>query len=265
MQAAILFLQLVHAKRPVYRPRQNLGFEWLGAEIVRPKRDRLQRIDPVVLPGEHDDLGVGRKCIYLLEQQESFARIVRMRRQPQIHRDDGRLAAAHLRDRRFPIAGHDRFIPVERPAHLFLQLRIVLDDQQRPARFGHAVPPATAVAGVLAFAARQQHAHARTPPGLAVDLYPPAEALDVLRALVDADPHTRGLRGLEWPEQPLADELRTHACSRVLYIDQRESAVVVQLDRDAAAFARRVDRVLHQVADHVLETILVPRGRDAGR
>src|SRR6185503_18059076 len=109
-----------------------------------------------------------------LEQQQAFARIVRVRRQPKVHRDDGWLAAAHLGDRRLSVAGDDRFVPVECPAHLFLQLRIVLDDQQRPARFGHAVLPA---AGALT-SPRGNSTRTRVPcPGsLSTSIRPPRPA-----------------------------------------------------------------------------------------
>ena len=90
------------------------------------------------------------------------------------------------------------------------------------------LPCQRAVAASLRIAARQQHAHARSAPGLAVDQYPSAESRHVLRALVDADAHARWLRRLEWLEQPLADELGLMP-TRVRDLDHRESAVAVQL------------------------------------
>src|SRR5689334_4088123 len=74
----------------------------------------------------------------LLQQAESFTRIVGSRRKAQVHRDDGRFEAAHLRNGAVAIAGDDRFVTIERPLHLLLQGRVVLDDQQRLARVSHA-------------------------------------------------------------------------------------------------------------------------------
>src|SRR5947209_702660 len=69
-----------------------------------------------------------------------------MRRQPQVHRDDGGLITPKLRHGRLAVAGDDRFVVFERPAHLLLQRGIVFDDQQRPARFTQCCTPSVACA-----------------------------------------------------------------------------------------------------------------------
>ncbi len=60
-----------------------------------------------------------------------------MRRQPEVHRHDGRLEATQLGDRGAAVVGDDGLVAVERPAHLLLQRRIVLDDQERLACIRH--------------------------------------------------------------------------------------------------------------------------------
>jgi hypothetical protein len=68
---------------------------------------------------------------------QTFGHIIGRRRQAEIHRDHGRLITSHLRHGFFPIAGNHCFVLVESPAHLLLQCRIVLDDQQCSAFLAH--------------------------------------------------------------------------------------------------------------------------------
>ena len=128
----------MHPERLIDRPREDFRLEWLGAEVVGTERDRLERVGAIVLPREHDHLGVRRKRMDLVQQRESFRRVIRMGRQAEIHGDDRGLVAAEERDRGLAIAGENRFVAVECPAHLFLQRRIVLDDEQRLVLFRHA-------------------------------------------------------------------------------------------------------------------------------
>ena len=71
--------------------RQQLGLERLGAEVVRAEADGLQRVGAVVLSGEHDDLGVGRERVDLLEQLRPSVGSSGCGGKPEVHRDDCRL------------------------------------------------------------------------------------------------------------------------------------------------------------------------------
>src|SRR2546421_3295166 len=86
-----------------------------------------------------------------------------MRRQPQVHRDDGGLITPKLRHGRLAVAGDDRFVVFERPAHLLLQRGIVFDDQQRPARFTQCCTPSVACASAGGGAPPRPRESTRTP------------------------------------------------------------------------------------------------------
>ena len=137
VQAAVLLLQLVHPERALDHQLKDVGLERLREEVVGAQFNRLQGILAILLPGQHDHLGVGRDRKDLLQGSKALVRIVRTRRQAQVHRHDRGLEAAQLRDRALAVRRHGDFIAVERPLHLFLQRGIVLDDQQRPAFFAH--------------------------------------------------------------------------------------------------------------------------------
>jgi len=94
LEPPVLLLQLLDTKRALDRPRENLGLERLSAEIVRAERDRLERVRAIVLPGQHDHLGVRSEHVHLFEQAETFARVVRIRRKPEIHGHHRRLATS---------------------------------------------------------------------------------------------------------------------------------------------------------------------------
>ena len=138
LKAPVLLLQIVNTECPLEHQRQDHGFEWFLAKIVGTQGDCLERVGAVVLPGKDDHLGVGCQCVNLLEELQALSRVVRTRRKTEVHRDDGRLVATHRGNCRLAIARDDRFVLIECPAHLFLQRRIVFDDEQVPARLAHA-------------------------------------------------------------------------------------------------------------------------------
>src|SRR5271166_984769 len=72
-----------------------------------------------------------------------------MRRKTEIHRHHGGFMATHHRQRGLAIASSDRFILIESPAHLFLQRRVVLDDEQVPRCFVHAASLGSLVGATL--------------------------------------------------------------------------------------------------------------------
>ncbi len=109
---------------------EQLGLERLRVEIVGAEADRLDRVRAVVLAGDHDDLRVRRDRQHLGEQREALGRAVRVRRQPEVHRDDRRLVATQLRHRGRAVLGDDDLVAVEAPAHLLLDAGVVLDDEQ---------------------------------------------------------------------------------------------------------------------------------------
>jgi len=84
---------------------------------------------------------------HLLEQGEAFGRVVRMRREAEVHRGHGGLEPTQLSDCRSAIVRDYRFIGIESPAHLLLERGVVLDDQQRPARFRHQAASSIDLAG----------------------------------------------------------------------------------------------------------------------
>src|SRR6185437_2386712 len=150
--------------------------------------DRLQGVGAVVLAGQHDHLGIRGESVDLLEELQTFGRVVGLRRQPEIHGDDRRLIAAQLGERALAVAGDHRLVLVERPLHLLLQGRVVLDDQERAAILGHAAdsptarpPPTTcpsAGSGVSFGAASGRRRNTRVPlPGaLSTLMFPPSPA-----------------------------------------------------------------------------------------
>ena len=85
----------------------------------------------IVLSRQHDDLDAGFNVQHLLEQLESFGHRIGVGWQAEVHRDHGRLVAAHLQERALAVAGSHRFETIQRPLDLLLQRQIVLDDQQR--------------------------------------------------------------------------------------------------------------------------------------
>ena len=150
--------------------------------------------------------------------------IVRMRRQSEVHGHDRRLVAAQLRDRRFAVAGHDRFVLVEGPAHLLLQRRVVLDDQQGLSGLGHATSFAGRAGAIGIVAARQQDADPRARARVHSRRRSGRQARSTyLRAFVDSDPHAGRLGGLERPEQPVTDEFRRHARRRCRGLRRRRT------------------------------------------
>src|SRR6185503_1002439 len=75
----------------------------------------------------------------------SLGSAVLVRRQPQIESDDRRLVPAQEGERRFPVPRDQRLGGVEAPAHLLLQARIVLDDQQHGATLAQARYPSASL------------------------------------------------------------------------------------------------------------------------
>ena len=131
LQSPVLGLQLEQPESPVYRQSEQLGLEGLGEEIVGAERNSSQRVGLVVLPGQHDHLGVRVDLQQLLEQPEALADRIGVWRQSQVHRHHRRLVATRLHQRRLAVAGRDGLETVERPFDLFLQREVVLDNQQR--------------------------------------------------------------------------------------------------------------------------------------
>ena len=72
LQASILLLEVVKAKRPIDGQAEQLRLERLGEEIVSPKFDSPQRVGAVVLARENDDLGIWRNGQNLLQQTKTF-------------------------------------------------------------------------------------------------------------------------------------------------------------------------------------------------
>ena len=186
------------------------------------------------------------------------------RRQAEVERHHGRLEAAHLRDRFFPV-GRDRDVPgVERPLHLRLQRGVVLDDQQRAAGVGaHAAAPdrrrvarcdgATQVdADLRALARRALHFDATS------------DLLNVLLALEGTDPHAGVLRRLERLEEALAHELRRHPLARSVTSTSTSSPAALDANLHGLLSLGGVEPVLHEVRDHALEQVVVRPREDAG-
>ena len=141
LQASVLGLQLGQSKRALNRQVEQLRLEGFGKKIIGAQRDGAQGVGLVVLPRQHNHLGVriGRK--YLFEQAETFGHRVRVGRQPQVHGHHGRRMTPHLHQRALPVIGSHRFKAVQRPLDLFLERQIVFDDQQRTRFFnGHDAP-----------------------------------------------------------------------------------------------------------------------------
>ena len=136
LQTAVLLLQFEQPERALDGEVQHLGLEGLGQEVVGTERHGAQRVGLVVLPRQHDDLGVGVGGEQLLEELEAFGNRIGVGRQAEVHRHDGRVVAAHLDHRRIPVGGSNGVEAVERPLDLLLQREIVLDDQQRALGFG---------------------------------------------------------------------------------------------------------------------------------
>ncbi|EXI73003.1 MAG: hypothetical protein AW07_02935 [Candidatus Accumulibacter sp. SK-11] len=130
LQPFVLLLQFVQPVSPLDRQAEHFDLERLGEEVIGTEGDRAQGVRPVVLAGEHDDLGIGCHAQDLLEELEAFGHRVRVGRQAQIHGHHGRLVAAHELHRRLAVVGGQRFVLIERPANLLLQRAVVLDDQQ---------------------------------------------------------------------------------------------------------------------------------------
>ena len=137
VQSAVLLLQFVHAEGALDHQRQHVRLERLREEVVGAEFHRLQGVLAVLLAGQHDHLGVRGDREDLLQRAEALVRVVRARRQAQVHRHHGGLEAAQLRDGALAVGRHGDFVAVECPLHLLLQRRIVLDDQQRVAFFAH--------------------------------------------------------------------------------------------------------------------------------
>src|SRR5690606_11906014 len=117
---------------------EQFRLERLGVEVVGAQGNGAQCVFAIVLAGQHDDLGLGRERQQRMQQANAFRRVVRMRRQAQIHGDHRRLEAAHLRDGAVVVVGDDGFVLIESPTHLLLQRGLVLNDQQGFGFFVHA-------------------------------------------------------------------------------------------------------------------------------
>ncbi len=120
----------MQAEGAIDRQPEDLRLEGFGEEIVGAKPDGAQRIGLVVLAGQHDNLGVRRQSQQLFEQAKALRYRIGIGRQAEIHGDDRGRVAAHLVQGALTIIGDDDFILVEGPANLFLQGRIVFDNQQ---------------------------------------------------------------------------------------------------------------------------------------
>ena len=123
------------------------GIVGFRKEVGGPERHGTPRVRAVVLAGDDDDLGVRGQLQDVLEGAEALGDGSGFRGQTEIERHHGRLEATDLRDRFLPV-GRDRdLVSVERPLHLRLQRRVVLDHQQSTARVAHAAAPISRRAG----------------------------------------------------------------------------------------------------------------------
>ena len=138
LQAPILLLQVEEPKRAVDREREQLGLEWLGEEIVRAHSHGTHGVRAIVLPGQHDDLGVGCGGEDLLQQREPLGDRIGIGRQAEVHRDNRWSVPANLRHRGLGIRRRQRLVLVQRPADLLLKRQIVLDDKKRSRLLIHA-------------------------------------------------------------------------------------------------------------------------------
>src|SRR6266540_3098415 len=114
-----------------------------------------------------------------------------------------------------------------------------------------------------AVAGREQDADPRTRVRGAVDQNLSSEFVHVLEAFVDADAHARRLCRLERLEEPLADEFFAHAYAGVCDFDHRKASVNIKPHRYVAALGGRIERVLDEMPDDVLEPFLVADRCDA--
>ena len=128
LQATVLRLQLVQRKaRSITSVSSSLSKGL--AQKSCAQADGLQGVRVVVLPGEHDDLGVRRRAQDLLQQAHSLGWFVGVRRQAEVHGDD-RGDAPDLRERLFRLPA-DTGAYCSNAQRICEQGRIVLDDQQR--------------------------------------------------------------------------------------------------------------------------------------
>jgi hypothetical protein len=188
LEPAVLLLQVVQAEGALDDEGQELRLERLRVEVVRAKPDRLHRVRAVVLAGEDDHLRVGEERERLLQASQALGRLVRRGREPEVHRRDRRLEAAQLRERTLAVVRDDRLVLIERPAHLLLQRRVVLDDQQRPALFGRRCAHGLTLALKSAKDSRLGRPGALTPPPAGRS----PRAARCRRAAAAAGPSSRG-------------------------------------------------------------------------
>ena len=127
-------------KGALHEQAQDVGVHGLLVEIVGAQADRPHRVLLVELPGDDDDLGVGRELECLEQAGEPLGDPLGIRGQAQVLQYDGGFVATQRGDRRATVRRDDHFIIVEAPLELLLQARVVFDDQQFWLVLGHLLP-----------------------------------------------------------------------------------------------------------------------------
>ena len=85
----------------------------------------------LLAPRDHHHLGGGVREAQRFERREAFLDAGRMRRQPEVERDDRRLVVARARERFLAVTRKaDLELVGQRPSHLAAKVRVVVDHQQ---------------------------------------------------------------------------------------------------------------------------------------
>src|SRR5438067_1292843 len=116
-----------------------------------------------------------------------------------------------------------------------------------------------------AVAEREQYTNACSHLDRAIDQYLSPESANVLNAFINSDSHASLLGCLKRLEKPLANKFGAHADSGIGDLDHREATVAVDVHRNDTTVDRGIDRVLQQVADDVLEPVLMSQSHDRRR
>ena len=141
LEADVVFLGLEIALRvgleglQVGRARQHhlqrADVDGLGMKVERPQVNGLDRVDPVAVAGDHDDLGGRRLVDDLVERREPLFRAVFGGRQPQVEGDQVRLEAGDLGDGALTaLRERQRELFAKRVFQLGADGLIVVDDEQ---------------------------------------------------------------------------------------------------------------------------------------
>jgi hypothetical protein len=113
LQTLVFGLQLGQAERALHREVEQLGLKRFGQEVVGAHGHRPQGIGLVVLPGQHDHLGVGSAASICSSSLKPSETRIRVGRQPQIHGDHGRHCCGASAPAHFAVVRGDRLELVE--------------------------------------------------------------------------------------------------------------------------------------------------------